>query len=87
MQLSLSQTMVLLVSGSVGSQVSPGWLGLPVRAKFAQALAIFFASACASGVFPVPCSQRRVLSKQNWRSEVCHAPGNPSRIGVCQVKK
>ena len=86
MRHALSQTMVLLLSGPVGVQVKPGWLGLPVAAKFAQAVAIFFASACASGVLPVPCSQRLVLSKQNWSSAVCHAPGTPSRIGVCQVK-
>ena len=48
--------------------------------------AIFFASACASGVLPVPCLQRLVLSTPNWRSAVCHAPGRPSRIGVCHVK-
>ena len=41
MRHSLSKTMVWLCSGSVGVQVRPGWLGLPVRAKFAQAVAIF----------------------------------------------
>src|SRR6476661_10668654 len=86
MRHSLSQIIVLLVSGSVGSQFNPGRLGFPVAAKAAHDDAIFFARACASGVLPVPCSQRLVLSKQNWRSAVCHAPGTPSRIGVCQVK-
>ena len=42
MRHSLSNTMVLPVSGSDGFHVSPGWLGLPVRAKFAHAVAIFF---------------------------------------------
>ena len=63
----------------------PGWLGLPVRAKFAQAVATFFARACASSVWPVPCAQRRVLSKQKASSAVCHAPASSS-IGDCQVK-
>jgi hypothetical protein len=65
MRHSLSQTIVLLVSGSVGSHFKPGTLGLPVAANAAHDEAIFFASACASGVLPVPCSQRLVLSKQN----------------------
>src|SRR5436853_1118237 len=72
---SLSQIMVLFVSGSVGSQAMPGMLGLPVAAKAAQEEAIFFASACASGVLPVPCSQRFVLSKQNCSSAVL-GPGD-----------
>jgi len=55
---SLSQIIVLLVSGSVGFQVRQGMLGSPVAAKEAQDAAIFFASTCASGVLPVPCSQR-----------------------------
>ena len=46
---SLSQSMVLFVSGSDGSQGRPGMLGLPFAAKAAQEEAIFFASACASG--------------------------------------
>ena len=61
----LSQTMVLLLSGSVGNQCNSGRLGFPLAANAAQAAAIFFASAWASGVLPVPCSQRLVLSKQN----------------------
>src|SRR6185437_14151912 len=85
MRHSLSNTMVLFVSGSVGSQVKPGWLGFPVRAKLAHALAIFLASACASTVLPVPCAQRSVLSKQNASSAVCHAPASSS-IGDCHVK-
>jgi len=60
-----SQTIVLLVSGSVASQINPGTLGFPVAENTAQDEAIFFANACASGVLPVPCSQRLVLSKQN----------------------
>ena len=86
MRHSLSQIIVRLVSGSVASQVKPGMLGIPVVAKAAQDAAIFLANAWASGVLPVPCSQRLVLSKQNWRSAVCQAPGRPSRIGVCHVK-
>src|ERR1017187_7915887 len=82
----LSNTMVGQRTGSVGVQVNPGWLGLPVRAKFAQAVAIFRASACASGVLPVPCSQRFALSKQKASSAVCQAPASSS-IGDCQVKK
>src|SRR6185437_5641716 len=62
---SLSQTIVLFDSGSVPSHFRPGTLGLTVAANAAQDEAIFFASACASGVLPVPCSQRFVLSKQN----------------------
>src|SRR6185312_5942271 len=81
----LSKTMVLLVSGSLGSHATPGTLGLPVRANSAHAPAIFFASACASGVLPVPCSQRLVLSKQNANSAVCQAPASSS-IGDCHVK-
>jgi len=61
----LSKIMLLLLTGSVTVHASPGMLGFPDAANVAQALAIFFASACASGVFPVPCSQRLVLSKQN----------------------
>jgi hypothetical protein len=38
MRRSLSQTMVLLLSGSVGVQVKPGWLGFPVLAKLAHVL-------------------------------------------------
>src|SRR6185295_15413505 len=81
-----SQIIVLLVSGSVASHFRPATLGFPVAANAAHDDAIFFASACASGVLPVPCSQRLVLSKQNWSSAVCHAPGTPSSIGVCHVK-
>ena len=62
---SLSQIIVLFDSGSVDAQVKPGILGLPVAANAAHDDAIFFASACASRVFPVPCSHRLVLSKQN----------------------
>src|SRR5689334_19608024 len=72
---SLSQSMVLFVSGSDGSQGMPGMLGLPVAAKAAHDEAIFFARIWASGVLPVPCSQRFVLSKQNCSSAVCQAPG------------
>src|SRR5579859_1970318 len=43
---SLSQIIVLLLSGSVGCQVRPGRLGFPVAAKAAHEEAIFFASAC-----------------------------------------
>src|SRR5215469_13342621 len=86
MRQSLSQTIVLFASGSVGCQFKVGIDGLPVAANAAHDEAIFFASACASGVLPVPCSHRLVLSKQNWSSAVCHAPGRPSRMGVCQVK-
>ena len=82
----LSQTMVWLRSGSDGVQTRPGWLGFPVLAKFDHAVAIFLASVCASGVLPVPCLQRTVLSKQNCSSDVCRAPGTPSRMGVCQLK-
>ena len=60
----LSKTIVRSWSGSDGVHIKPGWLGLPVRAKLAHAVAIFLASACASGVLPVPCSHRLVLSKQ-----------------------
>src|SRR5690242_19770210 len=77
--------MVWQCVGSLAVQVRPGWLGLPVRAKFTHAVAILFASACASGVLPVPCSQRFVLSKQNASSAVCHAPASSS-IGDCHVK-
>src|SRR5262249_3559846 len=69
----LPKTIVWQRVGSLGVHVNPGWLGLPVRAKLTQAVAIFLASACASGVLPVPCSQRFVLSKQNASSAVCHA--------------
>src|SRR5580704_2851403 len=62
---SLSQIIVLFVSGSVGDHFKPGMLGFPVAANAAQDAAIFLASACASGVFPVPCSHLLVLSKQN----------------------
>src|SRR5690349_2155456 len=62
---SLSQTIVLFVSGSLGAQFNPEMLGFPVAANAAHADAILFASACASTVLPVPCSQRFVLSKQN----------------------
>ena len=86
MRHSLSQTMVWLRSGSVGIHVNPGWLGFPVRAKFAHAVAIFLASACASSVLPVPCSHRFVLSKQNCSSAVCHAPASPPSIGDCHEK-
>src|SRR6185437_11371155 len=86
-RISLSQIIVLLLSGSVGSQDNPGRLGSPDAANVAHDAAIFLANACASGVLPVPCSQRLVLSKQNWSSAVCQAPGSPSRMGVCQVKK
>ena len=82
MRHSLSQTIVRLVFGSVGCHASLGRLGLPVAANLAHDDAIFFAKACASGVWPVPCAQRLVLSKQNASSAVCHAPGRPSRIGV-----
>ena len=65
MRHSLSQIIVRFVFGSLGCQVSLGKLGLPVAANVAHDDAIFFAYACASGVLPVPCSQRFVLSKQN----------------------
>src|SRR5579863_2504593 len=65
MRHSLSQIIVLFVSGSVGDHFKPGTLGFPVAANAAQDAAIFLASACASGVFPVPCSHLLVLSKQN----------------------
>ena len=65
MRHSLSQIIVLLVSGSVGSHFKPGRLGFPVAVNAAHEEAMFFASACASSVLPVPCSQRLVLSKQN----------------------
>src|ERR1017187_6002763 len=48
----LSHTIVWHRVGSLGVQLKPGWLGLPVRAKFAQAVAIFLTSVCASGVLP-----------------------------------
>src|SRR5512136_784663 len=85
MRQTLSNIIVCPRTGSNGVQVNPGWLGLPVRAKLAQAVAIFFASACASGPLPVPCSQRFVLSKQKASSAVCHAPASSS-IGDCHVK-
>src|SRR5436190_24246579 len=69
----LSKTIVWQRAGSLGVQANPGWLGLPVRAKFTQAVLIFFGSACASGVWPVPFSQRFVLSKQKASSAVCQA--------------
>src|SRR5512140_2461955 len=72
-------------AGSNGAHGRPGWLGFPVRAKLAHAVAIFFASACASGPLPVPCAQRAVLSKQKASSAVCHAPASSS-IGDCQEK-
>jgi hypothetical protein len=62
MRHSLSQIIVLFVSGSVGDHCKPGIVGFSVAANAAQDAAIFFASACASGVFPVPCSHRLVLS-------------------------
>jgi hypothetical protein len=65
MRHSLSQIIILFVSGSVGNYFKPGMLWSPVAANAAQNAAIFFASACASGVLPVPCSHRLVLSKQN----------------------
>ena len=86
MRQSLSKTMVWQRVGSLGVHFRPGWLGLPVRAKLAHAVLIFFASAWASGVFPVPCSHRFVLSKQKASSAVCHAPATPSSMGDCQVK-
>src|SRR5665213_648724 len=82
---SLSNTIVWPCSGSAAGHARSGWLGSPVRAKFDQAIAIFFAIACASGVLPVPCSQRLVLSKQKASSAVCHAPA-PSSMGDCQLK-
>ena len=85
MRHAVSKTIVGHRSGLNGVQGKPGWLGLPVRAKFAQAVAIFFASACASGPLPVPCAQRFVLSKQKASSAVCHAPASSS-IGDCHVK-
>src|SRR5512143_745732 len=80
-----SKTIVGHRTGSNGAQGRPGWLGLPVRAKLAQAVAIFLASACACGPLPVPCAQRAVLSKQNASSAVCQAPASSS-IGDCQLK-
>ena len=65
MRHSLSQTIVLFVSGSVVNHFKPGMFRYPVEANAAQDAAIFFASACASGVFQVPCSHLLVLSKQN----------------------
>jgi hypothetical protein len=62
---SLSQIIVRLVFGSLGCHASFGKPGLPVAANVAHEDAIFFANAWASGVLPVPCSQRFVLSKQN----------------------
>ena len=56
---------------SLAAHVRPGWLGLPVRAKLTQAVLIILANACASGVLPVACSQRLVLSKQKASSDVC----------------
>ena len=41
----LSNTIVWPRAGSNGPHCKPGWLGLPVLAKLAQAVAIFFASA------------------------------------------
>ncbi len=41
----LSNTIVWHRAGSLGVHANPGWLGLPVRAKFTQAVLIFFASA------------------------------------------
>ena len=86
MRHSLSKIIVWLLSGSVGCQLTSETDGLPVAAKAAHEEAILRARACASGVLPVPCSQRLVLSKQNCSSAVCHAPGRPSKSGVCQVK-
>ena len=62
---SLSQIIVLFVSGSVGAHFRFGILGFPVAANAAHDDAIFFARVCASRVLPVPCSHRFVLSKQN----------------------
>jgi hypothetical protein len=81
-----SEIIVWQRTGSLGVQARPGWLGFPVRAKFAQAVAIFFASSCASEVFPVLCSQRLALSKADASSAVCQAPTSSS-IGDCRVKK
>src|SRR5512136_2704454 len=80
-----AKTIVWHRAGSNGVHGRPGWLGLPVRAKLAQAVAIFVARACAFGPLPVPCAQRAVLSKQKASSAVCHAPA-ASSIGDCQVK-
>ncbi len=85
MRQSLSKTMVGHWPGSNGVHSRPSWLGFPVPAKVAQAPAIFLARACASGVLPVPWSQRFVLSKQKASSAVCQAPASSS-IGDCQVK-
>ena len=58
--------------GSLGFQFKPGWLGLPLRAKFAHAVAIFFASACASVVFPSPaCTFWCCRSRMQLRSMPC----------------
>ena len=57
------------------------------QAVVAQAVAMVFASACAWGVLPVPCSQRLVLSKQKASSAVCQAPHMPSSCGDCQVNQ
>jgi len=65
MRHSLSQIIVLFVSGSVSDHFNPGIAGFPVAANAAQDAAIFFANVCASGVLPVPCSHLLVLSKQN----------------------
>ncbi len=54
MRLVVSNTIVLQRWGSVGVQLKPGWLGLPVRAKLAHAVDMVRATRCASGVLPVP---------------------------------
>src|SRR5581483_7624432 len=87
MRQSLSKIMVWQRVGSLGVHFRPGWLGSPVLAKFAHAVLIFLASAWASGVLPVPCSHRLVLSKQKASSAVCHAPPTPSSVGACRVNQ
>jgi hypothetical protein len=56
---SLSQIIVLFVSGSVGDHFKPGMLGFPVAANAAQDAAIFLASASASGCF-------QSLARTSW---------------------
>ena len=84
MRQSLSKTMVWQRVESVGVQFRPGWLGLPVRAKLAHAVAIFFASAWASGVLPGALFAAFGVIEAEGSSAVCHAPATPPASAIAR---
>ena len=87
MRQSLSKTMVWQRVGSLGVHANPGWLGLPVRAKLAQAVAISCRQRLRLG--RVAGALFAALGVIEAERELGRVPcaRHASSMGDCQVKE